>query len=152
MGARHWTRAEAIRHPLFWAFCPSIFGLSAWGTALFFHQVHLAEVKGWTHADLTLLFSVFTVASVIVMLCAGAAIDRFGRRLLVPTYLIPVALGFMLLASATSFWVGGGVFVITGAFIDTNLSFNAQFPLFSVYLWVQAFWRSSAQDQRARRR
>ena len=25
MGARHWTRAEAIRHPLFWAFCPSIF-------------------------------------------------------------------------------------------------------------------------------
>ncbi|UYP67735.1 MFS transporter [Thalassobacter stenotrophicus] len=179
MGARHWTRAEAIRHPLFWAFCPSIFGLSAWGTALFFHQVHLAEVKGWTHADLTLLFPVFTVASVVAMLSAGAAIDRFGTRLLVPTYLIPAALGFMLLASATSLWVGGAAFVIigatqgmsaavpgafwaehygtqfvgsikalatavmvagsaagpwiTGAFIDTGLSFNAQFPLFSVY-------------------
>lgn len=114
MGDRHWTRADALKHPLFWAFCPSIFGLSAWSTALFFHQVHLAEIKGWTHADLTLLFPVFTVASIAAMLCTGMAIDRFGTRPMVWSYLIPSALGFLLLVTATGLGMGALAFLLMG--------------------------------------
>lgn len=116
MRGRHWTRSEALRHPLFWCFVPSVFGLSAWGTALFFHQVHLVEMKAWTHSDLTLLFPVFTVTSIGAMLLTGIAIDRFGTRIFVPTYLLPAALAFLLLAWSETLVPAGvafGVFGIT---------------------------------------
>ena len=52
MMARHWTRRETLNHWLFWLMVPAILGPSAWITALFFQQVHLAGTKGWPHAEL----------------------------------------------------------------------------------------------------
>ena len=40
--SRHWTRGEAMKHWLFWLMIPAIVGLSAFGTAFMFHQVHFA--------------------------------------------------------------------------------------------------------------
>lgn len=114
MADRHWTRRDAMRHPLFWCFVPSVFGLSAWGTALFFHQVHLVEVKSWAHADLALLFPIFTVTSIGAMLTTGAAIDRFGTRPFVPTYLLPAGLGFLALAWAETLFPAGIAFAVLG--------------------------------------
>lgn len=102
MGGRHWTRGEVLRHPLFWLAVPLIIGPSAFGTALFFHQVHLTEVKGWALIDYVALFPLYSGVSFVFMLASGWAVDRFGTARLIAWILLPAALGFFILGQAES--------------------------------------------------
>ena len=104
MGGRHWRRADVLGHWLFWLMVPALLGPPAFGTALFFQQVHLAEIKGWALVDLVALFPLFTGVSVLSMMVSGWAIDRFGTGRLMPLYLMPITLGFALMAFAHSLW------------------------------------------------
>lgn len=131
MDGRHWTRKEMLRHPLFWFVLPSILGPSAFVTALFFQQVHLAEVKGWSHVGFVALFPVYTIVSTLFMLLAGWAIDRFGTRRLMPFYQIPIAISFVVMASADSLWWAAFAFALmamtTGANSTLPSAFWAEF-------------------------
>ncbi|UWQ91420.1 MFS transporter [Rhodobacteraceae bacterium M382] len=98
---RHWTRAQALKHPLFWFIVPSILGPSACSTAFFFHQVHLAEIKGWTHLEFVAWFPVFTGVSVLSMVGAGWALDKVGTHRLMPLFQLPVTIGYLIFAWAT---------------------------------------------------
>ncbi|WGW04573.1 MFS transporter [Tropicibacter oceani] len=100
MDKRHWTRLDALRHPLFWFMVPAILGPAAFNTAFFFQQVHFAEVKGWAHLDLVALFPLYTVAGFAVMLLSGGLLDRFGTPRLIPWYQLPMVAGFIILALA----------------------------------------------------
>ena len=104
MEARHWTRGEMLRHPLFWFVLPSVLGPSAFVTALFFQQVHLAEVKGWSHVGFVALF---------------------------PFYQIPIAVSFIVMASADSLWWAALAFALmamtTGANSTLPSAFWAEF-------------------------
>ncbi|MFO6465149.1 MFS transporter [Jannaschia sp. KMU-145] len=102
--ARHWTRGEMLRSGTFWALVPLLLGPPAFGTALFFHQVHLAAVKGWPLIDYVALLPLLTAVSVAVMLASGAAIDRIGAARLMQVYLLPFALAFLLMGSAETLW------------------------------------------------
>lgn len=102
MLGRQWTRRDALVHPLFWAMVPAILGLSAFGTALFFHQVHIAEVKGLSHVQLVAFFPVYTASAIGAMVLSGVAIDRFGSARLTPFYLVPAVAAFLILAVAQS--------------------------------------------------
>lgn len=131
MGGQHWTRADMLRHPLFWLVLPSILGPSAFVTALFFQQVHLAEVKGWSHVGFVALFPIYTVISTVFMMLAGWAIDRFGTRRLMPYYQIPIAVSFVVMASADSLLGAAIAFalmaVTTGAQSTLPSAFWAEF-------------------------
>ncbi|HSG57222.1 MAG TPA: MFS transporter, partial [Paracoccaceae bacterium] len=100
MQGRHWTRAEMLRDPLFWFLTPLLFGPPTWGTALFFQQVHLTEVKGWALVDFVALNPIFIVVATLATFGAGWAIDRFGTGRIIPVYLIPFALAFAVMAEA----------------------------------------------------
>ena len=102
IGARHWGRAEVLRSPIFWLIVPAILGPSAYSTAFFFHQVHMAEVKGWSHVALVALFPVFTLAGVSGMMTTGWFIDRIGVTRLMPLYLLPFILGFLIMYQTNS--------------------------------------------------
>jgi len=97
---KQWSRPEVLRHWLFWLVVPSVLGPSAWGTALFFQQVHLSEVKGWNHVEFVALFPLFTVASIATNLITGWAIDRFGSNRLMPYYMVPYMFAFLVMGSA----------------------------------------------------
>ena len=97
MNGRHWTRRQALRHWLFWLMVPSILAPSAWSTAFFFQQVHLAQTKGWTHVRLVALFPLYTAVSVAAMLASGWVIDRVGTARLMPVYQLPMAAGFVVI-------------------------------------------------------
>jgi MFS family permease len=131
MEARHWTRGEMLRHPLFWFVLPSVLGPSAFVTALFFQQVHLAEVKGWSHVGFVALFPIYTLISTLFMLLAGWAIDRFGTKRLMPFYQIPIAVSFIVMASADSLWWAALAFALmamtTGANSTLPSAFWAEF-------------------------
>ena len=102
MDDHHWTRKEALFHPLFWFMVPALMGPTAFLTAFFFHQVHLAEVKGWAHIQLVALFPIYTGASILAMFSSGWALDKWGTARMVPIVQLPMAIGFILLSFATT--------------------------------------------------
>lgn len=102
MEARHWRRSDALRHPLFWCMVPAILGPSAFITAFFFHQVHLAGIKGWSHVEFVAFFPLYTGTSIAAMIAAGWALDRLGTARLMPFYQLPLAAGFLTLALSTT--------------------------------------------------
>ncbi|MFZ7090990.1 MFS transporter [Primorskyibacter sp. 2E233] len=102
MDQRHWTRLQALRHPLFWFMVPAVLGPSAFNTAFFFQQVHFAEVKGWAHLDLVALFPLYTLAAFCTMLISGWLLDRFGTPRLIPWYQLPMIIGFAILGFSQS--------------------------------------------------
>jgi MFS family permease len=128
MENRHWTRTEMLRHPLFWFMLPAILGPSAFVTALFFQQVHLAEIKGWSHVSLVALFPLYTLISTVFMLLSGWAIDRFGTARLMPFFQFPIAVGFLVMAQAEG--LGGAAFAF--ALMAITSGANATLPA--------AFW------------
>ena len=96
MGQRHWTRMQALHNPVFWCLLPALLGPPAFNTAFFFHQVHYAEVTGWTHAQLVALFPIYTGTAVAMMVASGWALDRWGSLRLLPLVELPMAFGFVL--------------------------------------------------------
>ena len=100
MGGCHWTRGEVLRSPIFWLLLPMLLGPPAWGTALFFQQVHIAEVKGWPLVDYLALIPLLTVVGVATTVASGQFIDRFGTAPLARLYLIPFALTFLIVGVA----------------------------------------------------
>lgn len=124
---RHWTRTEVLRHPLFWMLIPVLMGPGAFGTAFFFHQVHMAEVKGWTHLQMVSLFPVYTVTATLVSLAAGFAIDRFGAARLLPMILVPSAIGFFVFSvSGTVLGAAAGI-ILFGATSGLNSNVPSAF-------------------------
>ncbi len=100
---KHWTRLDVLRHPLFWLMIPALLGPSAFNTAFFFHHVHFAELKGWSHIALVAFFPVYTVCTVGAMLVSGRALDRFGTARLLPFYQVPMIAAFLTFAATTGF-------------------------------------------------
>lgn len=100
LAGRHWGRAEVLRHWLFPALLPIMLTPGFIGTVVFFHQVHIAEVKGWTLVQMAPGYSFFATATVTTALIAGWAADRFGPRRLLPVILIPTGLGVLLIGQA----------------------------------------------------
>ncbi len=100
MRGQQWTRNGVLRHWLFWAMIPTLLGPSAFGTAFFFQQVHLAQTKGWSHVELVALFPIFTLFATFSMLASGWAIDRFGTARLMPVFQLPMAAGFVVVSFA----------------------------------------------------
>lgn len=115
MSGRHWTRAQALRHPLFWATVPLVMGPSAWVTALFFQQVHLAAQKGWAHIEFVTLFPVYTGTSITAMLAGGWLIDRFGTRRLIVLAQGPMIAGFVLMGTAPGLAAGAAAMALIAA-------------------------------------
>jgi MFS family permease len=115
-----------LRDPGLWLRLPALLATPAIFTGLIFHQVHLAESKGWPLSLMAGSFTVFAVASVAATLAAGPMVDRLGARRLVPVFLAPLLLSCLVLAvsdapAAAPLFLGlmglgtGASFVIAGA-------------------------------------
>jgi len=97
-----WTRAEALRDLPFWVVCTGVLAPAFIGTSVFFHQVHLADVKGWSLTLVASAFSVLSVTSVTMGLLTGQLIDRSSARSILPFFLFPLSLGCLVLAVSGS--------------------------------------------------
>jgi MFS family permease len=95
-----WTRAEVLRDHRFYVVAAALLSMSFIGTGLFFHQVHIADVKGWSLELLASAFIVFAVLKVVTSLVVGSLIDRFGSVRMVLGILAP--LGATLVTIAVS--------------------------------------------------
>jgi MFS family permease len=104
---RHWTRAEVLRHWSFWALVPMLLTPGFIGTVIFFHQVHVSEVKGWALTAMAPAYPAYAAATVSMAFAAGWACDRFGPARLLPVMVLPMALGIWLIgpADTPSGWI-----------------------------------------------
>jgi MFS family permease len=114
MAGRHWTRGQMLRSPVFWLIVPMLIGPPSWGTALFFQQVHIAEVKNWPLIDYLALIPLLTIVGVATTLVSGQLIDRFGSGPLLRIYLMPWALGFFLMSGTETRAAAAFAFVVFG--------------------------------------
>ena len=120
---KHWTRPEVLRHPLFWWLIPVLMGSPLIGTAVLFHQAHIAEIKGWTLAQLTAGFPVYAGLSITTSLVFGALVDRFTACRILPLYLVPLGIGIVVLGLFDAPWVAfvalGSIGMTAGAGMAT---------------------------------
>ena len=96
--APSFTRADLLRDGRFHLLCPALVGPPFIVTGLFFHQVPLVEAKGWQLAMFASSFAAYALASTAGAVLCGALVDRAGAVRLMPFYLLPLALGCMVLA------------------------------------------------------
>jgi MFS family permease len=122
MRGRHWKRVEVVKDWRFWALVPIITVTAVFGTALFFQQVHLAEVKGLEHRDIVRLFPVYTITTGVAAVLSGLAIDRWGAVQLLPIIPIPMAAGFAVMGlsdAEIAMAVGFSLVGLTGGIYGT---------------------------------
>jgi sugar phosphate permease len=106
LGGCHWTRRDAMGHWLFWTMTPGLLAPSFMTTALFFHQVHLAGVKGWPLASYVATYPLYSIMVVLANFTSGSIADRFGAARLLPFYLLPMGVGLTVMGLAEAFWLG----------------------------------------------
>jgi sugar phosphate permease len=114
LGGRHWQRAEVLRHWMFWALVPFFLTPGFIGTVLFFHQAHVAEVKGWSLTAMATGYTAYASTTIATSFAAGWVADRFGAAVLLPVVVLPMAAGMALLGPAAQVidWVV--VLLLTG--------------------------------------
>ena len=114
MDGRQWTRGQMMRAPVLWCVVPLLLGPPAFGTALFFHQVHLTQAKGWALVDYVALLPLYTATAVAATFAAGAWIDRVGSSRPMATFLLPYAASFAIMAQATTLWGAAAALLLFG--------------------------------------
>jgi predicted MFS family arabinose efflux permease len=126
----HWRRSEVLRHWFFWALLPLLLTPGFIGTVVFFHQVHVAEVKGWSLTAMAPGYAAYAGATIATSFAAGWVADRFGPPALLPVVVLPMAVGISLLAPVTGVggWFATLAFLgvtqgMTGALVGTLLPF-----------------------------
>ena len=63
------------------------------GTVVFFHQVHIAEIKGWSLVAMAPAYPAWALSEVAAAFAAGWVADRFGPARLLPLAALPMGLG-----------------------------------------------------------
>lgn len=114
MFGRHWTRGNALRHWLFWVAALAVASPSTFGTAYFFQQVHLTEIKGWSLAGFAALFPLYSAVSLASTFFFGGLADRFGTARIFPVTVLPAAIAFAVAAQGETLWAAALAFIFLG--------------------------------------
>ncbi|MEF8980664.1 MFS transporter [Thiohalorhabdus sp.] len=113
-GPRQWRRGEVLRDPRFYLLLPAVLAAPLIVTALFFHQVHVAEAKGWELSWLAASFTAFAATHVVGLLVFGEVVDRAGARGMLPYFLLPMAGGLVVLATFADPWAAWPYMALMG--------------------------------------
>jgi len=122
LGNRHWRRGDALRHWLFWALVPLMLTPGYIGTVVFFHQVHIAEIKGWSLVAMAPAYPAWALSELVAAFVAGWVADRFGPARLLPLALLPMGVGIAMIGMAQTplAWIVGiGLIGVTQGLTNT---------------------------------
>ncbi len=102
--ARDWTRREVLRDPLFYLLLMGVMAPGFIGTTIFFHQVYLVELRGWSLEFFATSFTFMAAMTITFALIAGQLVDRFSSVALLPSFLIPLGLSCLTLGLFEGQW------------------------------------------------
>ena len=85
---------------------PAVLAPAFVSTALFFHNLEIAAVKGWSAAWMTGNYWIYAGGSILASLASGPLIDRITAARVLPAFLLPIVLGLLIVwAFDARFWV-----------------------------------------------
>ena len=119
-GQRQWRLREVVRDTRFWFVAGAALAPGFVMTGLFFHQVHLADAKGWSLPWLATTFLGYAISVVATSMMTGPLVDRFRASQLLPFYLPPLGAAMLTLilfdhpASALVYMVTAGISIGAG--------------------------------------
>lgn len=123
---------RAWSDPRFWLTAPALLAVSFIFTAFLFHQARLASEKGWALEWFAGWFVVFTVTQMLMSIVAGPLIDKMGASRLAPLFLLPQALGLIVLALASAPWAAVAYLMLTAISVAMDDTLR-------VALWVERY-------------
>ncbi|GAA2873329.1 MFS family permease [Aminobacter niigataensis] len=127
--ARDWTRAEVVRDPIFYVLLLGVMAPGLIVTTLFFHQVYLVELRGWSLEVFASSYLVTAVVNTAFTLVVGQLIDRFSGVSLLPFVLLPLGFACLFLGLVDAQWSAFGFMALLG--VSNGLSttlFGAVWP------------------------
>jgi MFS family permease len=74
------------------------------GTAIFFHQGYLIELRHYDPLVFAASFTVMSVTTIVFGFACGYLVDRFGSLSLLPYFLLPMAIASLLLGLVAPEW------------------------------------------------
>ncbi|HEY9079794.1 MFS transporter [Magnetovibrio sp.] len=89
-------------------------------TGLFFHQLAIADSKGWDIGLLAASFPAFAGASVAASLISGWVVDRFGPGVVLPVFIAPLTLALIVVASLDQTWSAPLYFSLGGLTVGAS--------------------------------
>ena len=101
---KSWNRSEMLKSWVFWAAVPGLMTSPMITTTLFFHQVHLVEIKNWQLSTYVLFIPGYSVATLLSLYLVGYLVDKFSTKIILPIFLFPLVSGLLLLSIATSYF------------------------------------------------
>ncbi|KAF0281513.1 MFS transporter, partial [Spiribacter roseus] len=118
-GRRDWTRAEVLRDSRFYRILPALLAPPILITALFFHQVPIAEAKGWSLELVSAAFTAFASTHVLSLLLSGPLVDRIGAQRLLGFYLLPLLFALAVVGFVPGGWAAPLYLGLAGLCIGT---------------------------------
>ncbi len=93
---KHWTRKEVLKDIKFYFLLPAILCPAFLITGIFINQIYLFENADWSLNFLALGFTAYAITTVLSLQISGYLIDKFSAVKILPYYLIPMILGFVI--------------------------------------------------------
>ena len=104
---RHWKRSEVLKNWVFWLALPALLVQPIFSTTFFFQQVYYTEIKQWPLELFVALIPIYTIASIIGLMVGSLIIDKYRTSMLLPVYLLPMAIGFVIASYANTLFQAG---------------------------------------------
>lgn len=127
-----WTRAQTLRDPLFYVIMAGVLAPPFIGTTIFFHQVYLVELRGWSLEAFAASFTLMSASVVLFALVTGHLIDRFSALRLLPVFLLPLAAACFVLGTFDGQWSAFVFMALLG------VSYGVSTTLFGA-LWPEVY-------------
>lgn len=125
-------RRDLLRQPAFLAALPVVLVSPFIVTAVFVQQGSISALRGWTPAQIALAYLCFAGSQAVATWLAGRLVDHVGALRMLRLYLLPLALGIVLGASAPPEWALWGLYLGLG----TASGFQS---VVSGALWAELF-------------
>ncbi|SFU41128.1 Predicted arabinose efflux permease, MFS family [Methylobacterium sp. 174MFSha1.1] len=123
------TRAQALADPYLYGLLAAMLPPSFISNTIFFHQVHLAESRGWPPEMWAAAFPPYAVAAFLCLLLAGRLVDRYSALALLPLYLVPFGLACLILGGVSAPWAAFAFMLLYGVTDGISLTlFGALWP------------------------
>lgn len=129
---RSWTRREVLRDPIFWTLLTGVLAPAFVGTTIFYHQNYLTALHGWPPQLFALSLVVMSLTTISCALVTGALVDRFGARLVLPYFLLPLAGACFALAYS------GSALALFAVMLLMGISYGIASTLFGS-LWPEIY-------------
>jgi MFS family permease len=122
------SRRDVLRHGSFYLLLPAVLAPSCIGTALFFHHLELAALKGWSATWITGSYWVYALGSIATSLLSGPLIDKLTAARVMPVLLVPLVIGLTIVSALDSQLWAWPYLLLVGVTIGLS------------YTVVTAFW------------